>query len=219
MESKEYFDEVANQWDRMRESFFSEVVRDKAFSIARVQTGKIAADIGAGTGFITEGLIRKGLRVIAVDQSEAMLLEMRRKFYGVKEIDYRIGEAGKLPIPDESVDYVFANMYLHHVESPAEAIKEMVRILKPSGKLVITDLDGHTFEFLRVEHHDRWMGFKRNDIKKWFAEAGLGDVVVDCAGENCCAQSSQGDAHASVSIFIAYGMKRITTGRITNRST
>ena len=44
------------------------------------QKGKIAADIGAGTGFITEGLIRKGLKVIAVDQSEMILAEMKKKF-------------------------------------------------------------------------------------------------------------------------------------------
>jgi len=133
----------------MREGFFSEAVKNKAFSTAGVQKGKIAADIGAGTGFITEGLIRNGLKVIAVDQSEAMLAEMRIKFARVEGIDYRLGEAEKLPIPDKAVDYTFANMYLHHVELPLKAIKEMVRILKPGGKLVITDMDEHTFEFLR----------------------------------------------------------------------
>jgi ubiquinone/menaquinone biosynthesis C-methylase UbiE len=207
MSSKDYFDHVANQWDKMRESFFSEAVRDKAFSIAGVQTGRIAADIGAGTGFITEGLIRKGLQVIAVDQSEAMLVEMRRKFAHFDGIDYRIGEAKNLPIPDGVVDYVFANMYLHHVEFPPDAIKEMVRILKPGGKLVITDLDEHTFEFLRTEHHDHWMGFKREDIKQWLTESGLKNVVVDCVGEDCCAQSSCGDEYASISIFLASGKK------------
>lgn len=50
----------------MRETFFSEAVREKSISIAGVQPGKLAADIGAGTDFITEGLIQKGLRVIAV---------------------------------------------------------------------------------------------------------------------------------------------------------
>jgi len=207
MTSKEYFDQVAHQWDRMRASFFSESVREKAFSVAGVQEGKVAADIGAGTGFITEGLIRKGLQVIAVDQSEAMLEEMRRRFAHCDKIDYRIGEAGSLPISDGAVDYVFANMYLHHIESPPEAIKEMVRILKPEGKLVITDLDEHTFEFLKAEHRDHWIGFKRENIKKWFTEAGLKNVIVDCVGENCCAQSSHGDEYASVSIFVASGEK------------
>ena len=93
MSSKDYFDRVAQDWDEMRESFFSDEVRIKAFSIAAVQKGKIAADIGAGTGFISEGLIQKGLQVIAVDQSETILKEMKRKFAAIETIDYRVGQA------------------------------------------------------------------------------------------------------------------------------
>jgi ubiquinone/menaquinone biosynthesis C-methylase UbiE len=207
MNSKKYFDEVAHQWDNMQQSFFSEMVKDKAFSVAGVKKGKIAADIGAGSGFITGGLIGKGLKVIAVDQSEAMLVEMRKKFSGAEGIEYRLGEAEKLPIPDEAVDYAFANMYIHHVESPPKAITEMVRILKPGGKLVITDMDEHEFKFLKEEHHDRWMGFKREDVRRWFEEAGLENVIVDCVGESCCVQSSCGDEQARISIFDASGEK------------
>jgi len=61
MGSKEYFDEIAPQWDRLQESFFSNAVRDKALSIADVQPGFLTADIGCGTGFITEGLIKSSL--------------------------------------------------------------------------------------------------------------------------------------------------------------
>jgi precorrin-6B methylase 2 len=64
----------------MREGFFSEAVRKKALATAGVQRGEIAADIGAGTGFITEALIGQGLRVIAIDESEAMLETMRKSF-------------------------------------------------------------------------------------------------------------------------------------------
>ena len=207
MSSKDYFDRVAQDWDEMRENFFSDEVRVTALSTAAVQKGKIAADIGAGTGFISEGLIRKGLQVIAVDQSEAILKEMKRKFADIETIDYRVGQAQNLPIPDTTVDYAFANMYLHHVESPSEAIAEMVRILKPGGKLVITDLDEHEFDFLREEHHDRWMGFKRADIVEWFQGAGLREIRIDSIGTCCEAQSSCGGEFASIGIFIASGEK------------
>lgn len=62
MSYKDYFDEVAPQCNKLRETFFSGALREKAIFAADVQPGKIAADIGAGTGFITEGLIKKGLR-------------------------------------------------------------------------------------------------------------------------------------------------------------
>jgi 16S rRNA A1518/A1519 N6-dimethyltransferase RsmA/KsgA/DIM1 with predicted DNA glycosylase/AP lyase activity len=60
----------------MRRGFFSEAVRERAFDAADVIAGRLAADIGAGAGFVTEGLLNRGLRVIAVDRSEAMLAEM-----------------------------------------------------------------------------------------------------------------------------------------------
>ena len=205
MRSKDYFNQVADQWDSLHASFYSEKVRDRALATAAVRSGGIAADIGCGSGFITEGLIRARLHVIAVDQSEAMLAEMKSKFADIADIDYHRGDAEQLPISDGSVDYVFANMYLHHVEKPSIAIKEMARILKPGGALVITDLDNHTFEFLRDEHHDRWLGFNRQYIRQWFTEAGLRRVAIDCVGEHCCAQSN--NESQSANIFVASGEK------------
>lgn len=207
MNSEKYFNKVANRWDEMRESFFSDRVRKVAVAKAGVQAGKLAADIGAGTGFVTEELVRSGLKVIAVDQSEAMLDEMKKKFEKSDVVQYRRGDFDKLPFTDESVDYVFANMYLHHVDIPQVAIKEMARIMKPGGKLVITDMDEHDFEFLRKEQHDRWLGFKRQDVENWFEEAGLKNVQVECMEEECCADSVECSEKASVSLFVAYGEK------------
>jgi ubiquinone/menaquinone biosynthesis C-methylase UbiE len=207
MESKGYFDEVASRWDEMRQAFFSDGVREKAYAAAELEEGMEAADLGAGTGFITEGLLRYRLkRIIAVDQSESMLAEIERKF-DRPEVECRQGTADHLPLADEAIDRAFANMYLHHVPNPAAAIKEMARILRPGGCLVITDLDEHTYEFLRTEQYDIWLGFKREDITRWLQEAGLKNVVVDCVGENCCSPSNCGCAEAQVSIFIARGDK------------
>ncbi len=205
MSSEQYFNKVADQWDHMRKNFFSDEVREKALAAANVHPGKLAADIGAGTGFITEGLVQNGLRVIAVDQSGAMLEEMKKKFESFDSIEYRIGNFNNLPIKNDTVDYIFANMYLHHVDSPQIAIAEMARVLKPGGKLVITDLDEHNFEFLRKEQHDRWMGFRREDIKRWFEEAGLSNISVDCVGKDCCSESEEGNEKASIRIFVAFG--------------
>lgn len=210
MDSKKYFDEIAGNWDQIRETLFSNNVRVVAARTADLRPGSVAADIGAGSGFITEELIRHGVSVIAVDQSAEMLNQMKIRFRDSGSIEYRVGDSSALPIGDQSVDYVFANMYLHHVEYPAAAIKEMVRILKPGGKLVITDADEHPYEFLRTEQHDRWLGFKRDDIKAWFIAAGLDNVKVDCAGENCCPTSVDSGEKVEISIFVAVGTKPST---------
>jgi SAM-dependent methyltransferase len=156
---------------------------------------------------LAEGLMHKGLRVIAVDRSKAMIEVMRRKFPNAP-IDYCLGDAEGLPIEDGGVDYSFANMLLHHVERPWAAIGEMARILRPGGALVVADLDEHDFGFLKIEHKDLWMGFRRGEVERWLLEAGLEGVSIRCAGENCCAKSSSGGERASIRIFIASGKKR-----------
>lgn len=207
MSSKEYFAKVAGQWDQLRAGFFPEAVRVKALALAgicgRLNAGKTAADLGAGTGFVSQALLEAGLKVFAVDQSPAMLAELRAKFASTGRLTALEGAAEALPLPDASVDYVFANMFLHHVDDPQRAVAEMARILRPGGRLVLTDLDAHAHRFLLAEHHDRWPGFRREDVSAWLATAGLVSVRVDCCGERCCADSCRGDDRAEISIFAA----------------
>ncbi len=205
MECKEYFEENAINWEEMRQDFFSEDVCEAALDMAKVISGQSAVDVGAGSGFLSRGLVKRGLSVISVDQSESMLKELSAR---LPQADCRVGESLNLPVEDSSVHHAFANMYLHHVPDPAAAIKEMARIIKPSGNLIITDLDEHEHEFLRNEHHDRWLGFKREDVESWLIKAGLENVTISCVGSNCCATSCNSNAEANISIFLAKGEKK-----------
>lgn len=214
--SGQYFAEVADKWDEMRASFFSEALREAALELADIRPGACAqltaVDLGAGTGFLTEALLAAGARVFAVDASPRMLDRLAAKF-AEENASARLtilpGQAERLPLPDASVDRVLANMLLHHAEDPARAIREMARILRPGGRLVITDLDRHSHEFLLTEHHDRWPGFDRADVASWLAAAGLVDARIDCAGQKCCAEAAQGTGSACVNIFAAHGARPV----------
>lgn len=207
MSSKDYFDGVAGRWDAMRGEFFSEELRKQAVEAAGAVAGSVAADVGAGTGFVTEELLMRGAAVVAVDQSRSMLNEIEKKWGSTGRVRTVLGTEDDLRLADDAVQSAFANMYLHHVEDPGRAIREMARIVRPGGRVVITDLDTHSFEFLRSEHHDRWLGFNREDVKRWLEESGLTDVHVDRTGQSCRSDSETSAATADVSIFIAVGTK------------
>jgi len=85
-------------------------------------------------------------------------------------------------------------------------IKEMAWTLKPNGVLCITDLDAHDHEWQREQMADLWLGFERDDIRRWFAEAGLHDIDVDCAEGTCDACGPEGEVKP-LSIFVAIGRK------------
>jgi ubiquinone/menaquinone biosynthesis C-methylase UbiE len=205
--SRSYFDAVASEWDSLRTDFFSERVREVALEALEVKSGSRAADVGAGTGFMTEALLDRGLTVVAVDESPEMLSVLRRKLADAA-VDCRVCDGQSLPLEDESVDYAVANMYLHHVSSPADAISEIMRIVRPGGGVAITDLDAHEFEFLREEHHDRWLGFSRDDVQRWLQAAGAVDVDIRSAGTTCEATSASAKTHASINIFVALARQR-----------
>lgn len=204
-ETREYFDTVANRWDAMRRTFFGEGVRQAAIRAAKINASSVVADVGTGTGFIAEAALATGARVIGIDSSDGMLAEARSRF-SADRFDARAGDAERLPLETGEVDAVFANMVLHHAEDPPRAIREMARVLRPGGMLVITDADEHQEEWLRTEQHDRWLGFKRDDIERWFTHAGLVDVAVEDTQELCCPTAECG-AKAAITIFLARGRK------------
>jgi ubiquinone/menaquinone biosynthesis C-methylase UbiE len=203
--TREYFNEVATQWDEMRRTFFGEGVRTAAIAAASVGPGMVVADVGTGTGFLAEAALDAGARVIGIDISEGMLAQVRSRFSG-RPFEARAGETEALPLADGEADAVLGNMVLHHAPNPPVAIREMARALKPGGTLVITDADTHQHEWLRTEQHDRWLGFDRGDIERWFREAGLDQVSVGDTSEVCSPTSSCG-TKAAITIFLARGRK------------
>jgi len=208
--SEGYFEQVAGKWDEMRSGFFSESVRESAIARAYLHPEMTVADVGAGTGFVSSGLAPLVRRVHVLDGSSAMLEVARKNLASLDNVEFHLADGLSLPLPDASVDAVFANMYLHHCPDPLAAIREMVRVLRPAGRLVITDLDAHHHDWLRNEMADVWLGFPRDQIRQWFEEAELVNVIVDCTGQSCRSESHarRGDS-AEISIFVAAGTKRI----------
>ncbi len=206
MSGKDYFAEVATDWDAMRSGYFTEAMRDAAIGLAGLSPEMVVADVGTGTGFVIQGLAGKVAKVYGFDESPEMLAVAERNLAAFDNVEFREAVGGGLPLPDGSVDAVFGNMYLHHDPEPERVIRELVRVLKVNGRLVLTDLDAHDQEWMREEMADYWLGFKREDIRNWYESAGLGEVVVDFADGRCSSTSPEGAA-VDLSVFVAYGRK------------
>ncbi len=208
--SAEYFDSVADRWDSLRSDYFTEAVRHSAIARAYLHPEMVVADVGAGTGFLSAGLAPLVRRVHVIDGAPAMLEVARKNLAAFGNLEFHQADGLSLPLPDAGLDAAFANMYLHHCPDPLAAIQEMVRTLRPGGRLVLTDMDAHDHAWLKQEMADVWLGFDRAQLRAWFEQAGLVNVIVDCTGEACQAEcQGAGQASAAISIFVATGTKRV----------
>lgn len=93
-------------------------------------------DLGCGTGRFAGALAEQfGASVVAMDPSEKMLAQARRK--SVASVRYVQGAGEALPIPDASVDMVFMSMVFHHFAEPDQVARECHRVLRKDGAAVM----------------------------------------------------------------------------------
>jgi ubiquinone/menaquinone biosynthesis C-methylase UbiE len=211
--SAAYFDRVAEQWDTLRTGYFREDVREAAIAHAYLRPEMVVADMGSGTGFMAAGLAPLASQVYVLDGSAAMLEVAQHNLAACENIQFRRTDGHAIPLPDASLDVVFANMYLHHCPDPAAAIREMTRVLRPGGRLVITDMDAHDHAWMREEMADEWLGFDRGQIKAWLRESDLVNVLVNCTTQCCATSQTDPEESAKIDVFVATGSKRVAGAR------
>ncbi|MFA4842132.1 MAG: class I SAM-dependent methyltransferase [Agrococcus sp.] len=102
----------------------------------RPQPGERILDVAAGTGASAAPMAKAGALVTALDISEGMLEEGRRRH---ADIEFVHGSAEELPFDGDSFDAVTISFGLRNVQHPRAALSEFLRVLKPGGRLVICE--------------------------------------------------------------------------------
>jgi demethylmenaquinone methyltransferase/2-methoxy-6-polyprenyl-1,4-benzoquinol methylase len=115
----------------------------RAAARAAEPAGRIALDVGTGTGDLAFALADAGSkRVVGVDFCEEMLAAARSKAgrVGVAGVTFIAGDALALPFPDGTFDCVVSGFVLRNVADLRAALDEMVRVLKPGGSFVCLEI-------------------------------------------------------------------------------
>jgi SAM-dependent methyltransferase len=102
-----------------------------------LRSGMSALELGCGTGYFTRELACSGANIVAVDVSPD-LLEIAKANSSAPNVRYEIQNAYELSYPDAVFDSVVGSSVLHHLEIE-EAIREIYRVLKPSGTIYFTE--------------------------------------------------------------------------------
>lgn len=132
--------------------------RDVYLGLLDITAGDRVLDVGCGSGVVTREIARRvgspGLAV-GLDPSPALLAaarELAEKAGFGDRMEFREGDARRLPIPDRSFDVVVCVTVLSHVPKGEAAIPEFVRVLRPGGRLGVFDFDA---DMTVITHPDR----------------------------------------------------------------
>ena len=172
-----FFAGLAADWDALRQEQYGTRF-DLAAAFALLPSDAVVADLGCGTGQTVADLAPFAGKVIGVDASPQMLKAARRRLNGTENVELLPGELTDLPIGKGTCDAALCVLALSYVDDASAVVREMARILKPGGRVVVVDLLAHDRDDFRRQMGQRHRGFSPEQMTRWLSAAGLRDAIV-----------------------------------------
>lgn len=161
---------------------WSSEVNVAAVEMLAPRPGEHIVDLGSGVGPAT-GLLAERVRpsgtVTAIDPSRTMrtIARTRTRLTRHDNVNVRNGTAESLPLPAESVDAVLSLNTMHHMSDLTTAAADLLRILKPGGRLVLIDEDfdhpNHTMHQADGDNHHGLSPVDANEVAATLIDAGF----------------------------------------------
>ena len=166
----------------------------RTFALLDLRPGLHVLDVGCGRGddvIALAKIVGPNGRVAGVDQSAVMLAAARAAAHdaGVA-VELVEADAASLPFPDESFDACRIDRTLEHLQDPAAALRELVRVCRRAGRVATAEPDWDTLAVdapdletsravARAQSGEIAHGTIGRSLRRLLIEAGLGDVVTD----------------------------------------
>jgi ubiquinone/menaquinone biosynthesis C-methylase UbiE len=159
------WEHVAGKIDHGLNRYLTRPLYRRLLEIAAPQPDDRLLDVGAGSGTVVARALSLGVDATGIDTSAAMARVAVAKVPG----RYVLGGAEHLPFAERSFDVVTTSLSLHHWENVEAGLAEIARVLRPTGRLVIADLEragplAHLHNACRGHHsHGRYVGADEYD--------------------------------------------------------
>ena len=136
-------------------------------------------DVASGDGVLAELLAPRARSIVCLDISQRVVDAGRRRLQSCPNVTFEVGDMHELPFADASFDTVLLMHALTYTKKPARVFGEVVRVLRPSGKLLAVTLQSHQHAKAVEPYNHLNLGFTTRQLEKLSEDAGL--TVYVCA--------------------------------------